>query len=84
MINFLWHEVSLSSTCFNSRDSDDAIKSNKRWFPFLKGEFRKWYGNNSYLVNFGNNGSEVCKYIDDTPGAKVKSNGRVINESVLF
>lgn len=33
----LWHEVSLSSTCFNSRDSDDAIKSNKRWFPFLKG-----------------------------------------------
>ena len=81
----LWHEVSLSSTCFNSRDSDDAIKSNKRWFPFLKGgEFRKWYGNNSYLVNFANNGSEVCKYIDSTPGAKVKSNGRVINRVCYF
>jgi type II restriction/modification system DNA methylase subunit YeeA len=80
-----WHEVNTSSININAKSNNEAKQSNKKWFPFLKGgEFRKWYGNNEYLVNFHNDGQEVCEYIDNTPGAKVKSNGRVINREFYF
>ena len=32
----------------------------KKWFPYNKGgEFRKWYGNNEYVVNWENDGEEI-------------------------
>lgn len=81
----LWHEVSSCKTNFAAKSRSDAKLSSKKWFPFLKGgEFRKWYGNNQHLVNFRNDGEDVCSYIDNTPGARVKSNGRVINRELYF
>lgn len=47
----LWFEVSKSKCSYNSGD---------KWFPYNKGgEFRRWYGNNEYLVNWENNGYEI-------------------------
>jgi len=81
----LWFEVNVDKVSFKSPSNEQAKDSRKKWFPFLKGgDFRKWYGNNQYLVNFENNGEEVCAYIDNTPGARVKSNGRVINRAFYF
>ena len=81
----LWPEVSASNIELFSKNSEQAYESGKKWFPFLKGgDFKKWYGNNQYVVNFINNGEEVCTYIDNTPGARVKSNGRVINRGFYF
>ena len=81
----MWFEVSVNKVSFKSPSNEHAKISRKKWFPFLKGgDFRKWYGNNQYLVNFENDGEEVCAYIDNTPGARVKSNGRVINRSFYF
>lgn len=55
----------------------------KKWFPYNKGgDFRKWYGNNDYVVNFKNKGEEVCSYIDAT--SVVNSKGRVINREHYF
>ena len=57
--NFLrhWHEVSQVKTNLDCRNKDEAAKSNKKWFPYNKGgEFRKWYGNHQYLVNWENDG----------------------------
>lgn len=55
----------------------------KKWFPYNKGgDFRKWYGNNDYVVNFKNKGEEVCSYIDAT--FAVNSKGRVINREHYF
>ena len=35
-------------------------------FPYNKGgEFRKWYGNNDYIVNWENNGFEIRNFKDD-------------------
>lgn len=35
-------------------------KVNLKWFPHTKGgEFRRWYGNNLYLLNYENDGSEL-------------------------
>lgn len=37
-----------------------------KWFPYNKGgEFRKWYGNNDYVVNWENDGFEIKHFTDD-------------------
>lgn len=81
----LWFEVSDKKVNYVAQSGQDALVSGKKWFPYNKGgAFRKWYGNHEYLVNFENDGREICDYIDNTPGAKVGSNGRVINRNKYF
>ena len=55
----LWHEVNWCGIGFKlSRDSAKASKL--KWFPYNKGgEFRKWYGNQEYVVNWYNDGYEM-------------------------
>jgi type II restriction/modification system DNA methylase subunit YeeA len=67
-----WHEVGQRNTSYQSLSEADANQSGMKWFPYNKGgPFRKWYDNHSYVVNFANNGRDVCAYIDSTQGAKV-------------
>lgn len=81
----LWHEVNICKIGFNFTSEYEAEKSKLKWFPYNKGGgFRKWYGNNEYVVNFENRGKTICDYIDNTPGARVGSNGRVINRQFFF
>lgn len=80
----LWFEVCSSKIGFGL-NREKASQSLKKWFPLNKGgSFRRWYGNFTYIVNFEYNGKTICDYIDNTPGAKVKSNGRVINRDKYF
>lgn len=38
----------------------------KKWFPYAKGgDYRKWYGNNEYVVNWENDGYELRNFYDD-------------------
>ena len=40
--------------------------SKLKWFPYNKGgEFRKWYGNNEYVVNWENDGQEIINFTDE-------------------
>ena len=56
----LWFEVNNSRIKFDAHDREEAIDSDKKWFPYNKGgEFRKWYGNNDYVVNWQNDGYEI-------------------------
>lgn len=72
-------EVTMQSNC----KSEDETIGNIKWFPINKGgEYRKWYGNNEYVVNFQNKGKELCDYIDRT--SKVNHTGRVINRHRYF
>jgi len=81
----LWSEVQQSKIKFDAASEDEAAKSGYKWFPYNKGgSFRKWYGNFFFVVNFENRGEEICSYIDNTVGAKVGSNGRVINREYYF
>ncbi|HBF4572088.1 TPA: BREX-1 system adenine-specific DNA-methyltransferase PglX [Clostridioides difficile] len=78
----LWHEVSYKNIGFGLNSIEDTV-CEKKWFPYNKGgDFRKWYGNNDYIVNFQNKGEEVCSYIDAT--SAVNSKGRVINREHYF
>lgn len=80
-----WFEVSINRTGFGFADSEEAYKSGMKWFPVTKGgTFRRWYGNFDFVVNYENKGKTICDYIDNTPGARVKSNGRVINRDLYF
>lgn len=56
----LWHEVQWDKVCLGAKDEVEAEKSRAKWFPYNKGGgFRKWYGNNDYLINWEYNGAEV-------------------------
>ena len=57
-----WYEVSFSKIGFGCSSVDDSIKSKKKWFPYNKGgDYKKWYGNNNFVVNFYNGGEEIKK-----------------------
>ena len=57
-----WYEVSFNKIGFGCSSVDDSIKSKKKWFPYNKGgDYKKWYGNNNFVVNFYNGGEEIKK-----------------------
>lgn len=59
----LWWECPISKTYFDCTSDDDSTKSDMKWFPYNKGgQFRKWYGNNDYLLNYENKGDKVLKH----------------------
>ena len=81
----LWHEISFSAMGVGCTSQENALETQRKWFPVTKGgTFRRWYGNFDYVVNYENSGKTICDYIDNTPGVKVKSNGRVINRELYF
>ena len=61
-----WYEVQVLKIKFDAKSIEDAAQSNCKWFPYNKGgEFRKWYGNNDYVVNWENDGFEIRNFKDD-------------------
>ena len=62
----LWYEIIWDDICFHARNTEEAMMSHKKWFPYNKGgSTRKWYGNNDYLINWGNDGQEVKAYASE-------------------
>jgi type II restriction/modification system DNA methylase subunit YeeA len=58
----LWHETSF-------------LKQGVKWYPYNKGgNYRKWYGNNQYIVDWENNGEDI----------KAQSNCCIRGESFYF
>ena len=59
----IWHEVKYKKIGFRISGVDDAKKLDYKWFPCTKGgSFRRWYGNNEYIVNWENDGAEMKDY----------------------
>ena len=57
----LWHEVDFSKIGFGICSKSETFGKYK-WFPLLKGgEYRKWFGNQNYIVNWHNDGEEIKK-----------------------
>ena len=54
----LWYEVSFNKMTIMKQ-------SGPKWYPYQKGgDFRKWYGNNMWIVNWENNGFAIKNNID--------------------
>ena len=78
----LWFEVSNSNIGFGMKNRKEAQESSKKWFPYNKGgEFRKWYGNQEYIVNWKNNGYEIRNFGTEDGG---KSRSRPQNTDYYF
>ena len=61
-----WYEVSTLNTYLSATSREDAQNSKMKWFPCNKGgSFRKWYGNNDYVVNWENDGYEIRNFKDE-------------------
>ena len=61
-----WHEVAHGRIGFGFSKREDAAASEYMWFPYQKGgEFRKWYGNNEYVVYYLNDGKELIDLVTE-------------------
>lgn len=68
-----WHEVKAADTSFSIASREGAKSSGYKWFLYQKGgEFRKWFGNNEYVVNWKNDGCDIQNFKDELTG-KVRS-----------
>jgi hypothetical protein len=58
----LWHEVELSRCGFGMGGRIEAKDSGKKWFPYNKGgEYRKWYGNQTHVVDWQCDGLGIAE-----------------------
>ena len=57
-----WFEVAYLGIAFNTKNKGQYLATKKKWTPQVKGgEYRKWYGNLDYVVNWLNDGEEIRK-----------------------
>ena len=62
----LWYEVDIDKVNFSCESEEESSTGLYKWYPYNKGgEFRKWYGNNDYIVNWEYNGREIKNFTDD-------------------
>lgn len=74
-----WYEVDFSNIGFQYKTLDETTLCRHRWFPYNKaGEYRKWYGDRAYVVNFYNNGEDI-RY-----ATRNASGGRVVGTEYYF
>ena len=81
-----WFEVDNCKIGFGFESADEVEQSAAKWIPYHKGgDFRRWYGNNDYVVNWENNGKEIK---DNTrkvyPQLGDNLNWKITNEKYYF
>lgn len=86
----LWFEVNACDIAFEQGSKE--VSYNKKWFPYLKGgEFRRWYYNYDYVVNWKNDGEEIKEntrkvypQLGDNLGWKITSESEYFREGITF
>lgn len=62
----LWGEVSFKRIGFGCDSLGAASESKRRWFPYNKGgNFRRWYGNLEYLVDYEDDGKRLKEVVKE-------------------
>ena len=78
----LWYEVNRNKQFIPSTNrclKEDFIQY--KWFPYNKGgEFRKWYGNNEFLINWDKNGDELKRY----KGSNLRNKNRYFEDGITW
>lgn len=77
----LWFEPSYSRIQFGCENAALAARSQKKWFPCNKGGGqRKWYGNQSEVIDWENDGEAIKNF----PGAVIRNEHCYFKESVTW
>ena len=59
-----WFEVDINKIGFGMTSREESVLSGAEWFPHNKGgAFRKWYGNNEYVVYYYDDGRELIDLV---------------------
>lgn len=76
-----WSEVSKSSIGIGCKNEIETIKSKCKWFPYNKGgDRRRWYGNQSYLINWEAGGEDV----KNNKGSVIRNPSYYFKESISW
>ena len=76
-----WFEVSLDRIGFGFKEAAVAARSQKKWFPYNKGgAFRKWYGNQTFVVNWENDGIDIRNF----KGSVIRNPNTYFKESISW
>jgi type II restriction/modification system DNA methylase subunit YeeA len=60
-----WHEVDSENIGLLVASREAGASSGKKWFPYNKGgDFRRWYGNQEFVVNWAHDGEEIRGFVD--------------------
>lgn len=55
-----WHEIDFTSLGLHFTSSESFSNKLMKWAPHDKGgDYRRWYGNNDWVINWENNGDEL-------------------------
>ena len=82
-----WPEVSFGKFRQGCSSRSAASESGGKWFPYNKGgSFRKWYGNQEFILNWENDGFEIKKRkADDLESGKcTANNAKCWNQDYYF
>lgn len=59
----IWSEIDITKFFKRCSSKIESCKEDKKWYPYNKGgDYRRWYGNHEFVINFAHFGEEVAKY----------------------
>ena len=84
-----WFEIKNCDIGFDFQNYTIAKNSGLKWFPYNKGgNFRKWYGNNEYVVNYQYDGYELKEFHKrisiNSPGGRLKNKEYYFREGITW
>ena len=86
----LWFEIDFTKAGIGFKSAQSAKRSQKKWFPLNKGgEYRRWYGNKEYFVNWENDGHEmkeavIKRYNGGSYTKEIRSESRYFLNSITW
>ena len=81
----LWEEVNCQKIGFGYSNIADTQDMKYKWFPFCKGgDFRRWAGNESFVVNWFNNGEEIRVAAEGATGGRLVNIDCALRECLVW
>ena len=76
-----WFEVAKTSIGFSCASAAASVASGRKFFPYNKGGgYRRWYGNQEFVVNWQNDGYEIKHF----KGAVIRNPSTYFAESISW
>ena len=64
-----WWELGKQRLVFHCETREESELRSEKWYPYMKGgSFKRWYGNQEYVINYGQNGFELKAWADPLYG----------------
>ncbi len=85
-----WFEIGFNKILVGCHSAAEAKRSCAKWFPLNKGgEYRRWYGNNDWMVNWENDGKEmknavVTAYNGGSYTKEIRSEEKYFQDSITW